>query len=236
MRVAAIIPAAGRGERMGASISKALTPLLGRPLLAWTLDAVLDPGIISEIRVAEVLVAVPAEKKDSFARAVDISSDTDIPIRLITGGATRQESVERCLAEISDGIEIVAVHDAARPLMTAQIMLDTLKMASEAGAAIAAVPAKDTIKLCDGDGVVTETIDRSRAWLIQTPQCFRREVIVSAHDKARAEGYTATDDAALVERAGFAVRVVMGSYDNIKLTTPEDLMIVEEILRRKKSG
>jgi 2-C-methyl-D-erythritol 4-phosphate cytidylyltransferase len=153
-------------------------------------------------------------------------------VRLVIGGETRQESVANCLAEVSEG-ELVAVHDAARPLLTGSIMRDVLDRAGETGAAIAAVPAKDTIKLCDRDGIVVETIDRSRAWLVQTPQCFRRDLLVGAHEAARAEGYLATDDAALVERAGVAVSVVMGSYENIKVTTPEDILVCEEILKRR---
>ncbi len=227
MRAAAIIPAAGRGERMGAAIPKALTPLLGKPLLAWAVDALLESEAFSE-----VYVAVPAGKEDSFRGGL---IEANPRVRFIAGGATRQESVANCLAEISAECDIVAVHDAARPLLTASICLDVLNRARETGAAIAAVPAKDTVKLCSEDGIVTDTPDRSRVWLVQTPQCFGRELLVSAHEKARAEGFVlATDDASLVERLGAPVSVVMGSYENIKVTTPEDLLVCEQILRKRR--
>ncbi len=113
-------------------------------------------------------------------------------------------------------------------------MKDVLDRARETGAAIAAVPVKDTVKLCEG-GVVSETLDRSRVWLVQTPQCFRYEVIASAHERARAQGYFATDDAALVERTGAPVHIVTGSYENIKITTPGDIHVCEEILKRRRS-
>jgi len=229
MRAAAIIPAAGSGERMRARRPKALEPLLGRPLLAWALGPLLGSGAFSE-----VLVAIPPDERNAFADAVNEAGPAEVPVRLIPGGATRQESVSNCLAELPAGCDLVAVHDAARPMLTKEIALEVLSGASEAGAAIAAVPAKDTVKLCDGDGLVLETLDRSRLWLVQTPQCFGRELLLSAHEAARAEGYSATDDAALVERIGAKVRVVMGSYENIKVTTPEDILVCEEILKRRR--
>jgi 2-C-methyl-D-erythritol 4-phosphate cytidylyltransferase len=209
---------------MGAALPKALTPLLGKSLLEWTLEAVVASGVVSEI-----LVAVPAGAEDAFRAIAD---EQGMPVWLVGGGETRQESVANCLAEAPE-CELVAVHDAARPLLTGRLMQDVLLRARETGAAIAAVPAKDTIKLCDGDGVVVETVDRSRAWLVQTPQCFRLDLLIAAHEAAMAEGYLATDDAALVERTGAPVSVVMGSYENIKVTTPEDILVCEEILKRR---
>jgi len=213
---------------MGASLPKALIPLLGKPLLSWTMQAILVSGAVSEI-----VVAVPSGQEEPFEGIARESEDERVSVRLIVGGDTRQESVSNCLAALSAKCALVAVHDAARPLVTPRIMLDVLNRAQETGAAVAAVPVKDTIKLCDGEGVVAETLDRSRAWLIQTPQCFHRDVLESAHEAARAEKYVATDDAALVERLGKPVHVVMGSYDNIKITTPEDVLVCEEILKRR---
>ena len=230
MRAAAIIPAAGRGKRMGAAIPKALTPLLGKPLLAWAVEALLGSAAFSEI-----LVAIPPENKDSFEQAVKQIEGAASSVRLVEGGETRQESVWNCLSEVSAGIEIIAVHDAARSALTREVLLDTLNRAKETGAAIAAVPAKDTVKLCSENGIVTDTPDRSRVWLAQTPQCLSRKLLVSAHEKARAEGFfSATDDAALVERFGAPVHVVMGSYENIKVTTPEDILVCEQILEKRR--
>jgi 2-C-methyl-D-erythritol 4-phosphate cytidylyltransferase len=212
---------------MGAAIPKALTPLLGEPLLAWAVNTLLESEAFSE-----VFVAVPAGKEDAFRSGL---AEAEPRLRLIVGGATRQESVANCLAKVSAECDIIAVHDAARPLLTQEVLLNTLNRANEMGAAIAAVPAKDTVKLCSEDGIVTDTPDRSRLWLVQTPQCFSHELLVSAHEKARSEGYLATDDASLIERLGAPVSVVMGSYENIKVTTPEDILVCEEILKGRSS-
>ncbi len=228
MRAAAIIPAAGRGERLRFPRPKALAPLLERPLIAWTLESILRCEAFSEI-----FIACPPGENDSF-RAVSSEIDTaGATVRLVDGGETRQESVARCLREISTECGLVAVHDGARPLVTRQIILSVMDTARNTGAAIAAVPSKDTIKLCDDNGVVARTIERSRAWIVQTPQCFHRNLLVSAHEKAQEENHAATDDAALVERIGGAVSVVMGSYENIKVTTPEDMAFCEQILKAR---
>lgn len=229
MRAVAIIPAAGRGVRMRSPRPKALAPLMGRPLLIWALEPILQLGIFSEI-----LIACPPEDKDSVARILREEDVTETSVRLVGGGETRQHSVARCLQEISVDCDLVAIHDAARPLLTSQLMLDVLNRANETGAAIAAVPSKDTVKLCSEEGVVSKTLDRSLVWLVQTPQCFRRDLLVSAHEKARRDGCLATDDAALVERSNVPVHVVMGSYENVKVTTPEDMLFCEEVLRRRQ--
>ncbi len=208
---------------------KALTPLLGRPLLAWTLEPIIDVGLFSEI-----LIACPPEQRDLVGRVLSEEINAGASARAVAGGETRQDSVANCLREISVQCDLVAIHDGARPLLTPQLMLDVLGRAGETGAAIAAVPCNDTVKLCDEDGVVSETLDRSRLRLVQTPQCFQHDLLVRAHEKARREGYTATDDSALVERAGASVHVVMGSYENIKVTTPEDILFCEEVLKRRQ--
>ena len=228
MRAVAIIPAAGRGLRMRSARPKTLMPLLGKPILAWAFDPIIKLGVFSEI-----LIACPPEETDSVGGIINEHASAGAPIRLVTGGKTRQDSVSNGLRAISVDCDLVAIHDGARPLLTQQLMQDVLDRAKETGAAIAAVPSKDTVKLCDEEGIVSKTLDRSRAWLVQTPQCFRRDVLVSAYEKAARDGYLATDDAALVERAGTPVHIVMGSYENIKVTTPEDIPICEEILRRK---
>ena len=228
MRAVAIVPSAGRGLRMKSQVPKVLTPLLGRPLLAWTLEPIFQVGLFSEI-----LVACSPEDRPLINRFLSEEIGGSQPVRLIIGGETRQDSVANCLREISGECELVAIHDGARPLLTPQILLDVLHRADETGAAIAAVPCKDTVKVCDEEGIVTQTLDRSRLRLVQTPQCFRHSLIVSAYEKAQREGFIATDDAAVAERMGAAVHVVMGSYENIKVTTPEDILICEEILRRR---
>jgi 2-C-methyl-D-erythritol 4-phosphate cytidylyltransferase len=207
---------------------KALTLLLGRPLLAWAIQPILETGIFST-----VLVACPPSGSDAVARALMEHVGSGAPVRVVTGGDTRQESVAHCLREVPIACDIVAIHDAARPLLTAGLVLDVLNRANETGAAIAAVPSKDTVKLATEAGVVSSTLERSQVWLVQTPQCFRHGLLVEAHERARREEYVGTDDAALVERTGAPVHIVMGSYENIKVTTPEDVSLCEEILRRR---
>jgi 2-C-methyl-D-erythritol 4-phosphate cytidylyltransferase len=212
---------------MGASTPKALIRLLGEPMLMWTLRALHEADAFTEF-----FVALPNGEEDAYFVLGDGSEPPRL--KIITGGATRQDTVAKCLARVSTECDIVAVHDAARPLLAPSILNDVLNRARETGAAIAAVPAKDTVKLCSEDGIVTDTPDRSRVWLAQTPQCFSRELLVSAHEKARAEGFVGTDDASLVERMGAPVSVVMGSYENIKVTTPEDILVCEEILKKRR--
>jgi 2-C-methyl-D-erythritol 4-phosphate cytidylyltransferase len=228
MHAVAIIPAAGRGVRMQSQRPKVFTSLLGKPLIVWSLEPFLELNIFSEI-----LIACPPDSIDSIERIISKEGHKGKSVRLVGGGDTRQESVARCIQEISGECDMVAVHDAARPLLTSQLLMDVLNRANETDAAIAAVPCKDTVKRCDEDGIVSETLDRSKLWLVQTPQCFRRKLLVSAHEKAQKDKYTATDDAALVERINARVHVVMGTYENIKITTPEDIQIGEDILRRR---
>jgi 2-C-methyl-D-erythritol 4-phosphate cytidylyltransferase len=228
MRAVAIIPAAGRGVRMGSRRPKILMSLLDRPLIVWSLEPFLELGIFSEI-----LIACPPNSRDDIDRILRREISKDAPVRLVNGGNTRQESIAGCLREISVECDLIAIHDGARPLTTPQLVLDVLNRANETGAAIAAVPCVDTVKTCDEKGIVTKTLDRSRVWLVQTPQCFQYELLVSAHEKAQREQYVATDDAALLENSNVPVHVVMGSYENIKITTPEDIAICEEVLRRR---
>lgn len=228
MRAAAIIPAAGSGVRMRSKGPKALVPLLEKSIIIWSLEPFLKLRIFSEI-----VIACPSDSLDTISRALEKEHSREAPVRLVAGGNTRQESVANGLREISVECDLIAVHDGARPLLTEQLLLDVLNRANETGAAIAAVPCKDTVKRCDEKGIVLETFDRSKLWLVQTPQCFRYDLLKSAHEKAQREHYIATDDAALVEKTNAQVHIVMGSYENIKITTPEDIPICEEILRRR---
>lgn len=230
MRAAAIVPAAGRGVRMRSRRPKVLLPLLGRALLAWTLDPIHASGLFSEI-----LVAFPLGEKTFFSDCLGPLLDAP-NVRLIPGGETRQESVAHCINELSGETEVVAIHDGARPLVTGRLLRETVEQAFQTGAAIAAVPCKDTVKVCDKRGIVKETLERDSLRLVQTPQCFRFDILKTAYDRARQEDFTGTDDSAIVERLGIEVHVVCGSYENIKVTTVHDLDICEEILRRRQSG
>lgn len=218
---AAIVVAAGRSERMRGT-DKIFVPLAGRPLLAWTLAAFQRCDAIDAV----VLVA----SADAFARASVLVREwrfTKVDA-VVAGGAHRQASVRAGL-DAAPAADRVVVHDGARPLLTPELVIQTLHAANDTGAALCGLPARDTVKRVLGARVV-ETYDRDAIWLAQTPQAFDRALLAEAH--ARADG-AATDDAALVEAMGREVRIVEGASWNIKVTTPEDLVIAEALLRER---
>lgn len=229
IHIAAIIPAAGRGERMRSSHPKVFTPLLGKPLLAWTLEPFLRAGIFSSI-----LIACPPEHRECVRTIIGERAAGQSDVRLVAGGQVRQESVLNCFKEIPGDAELIAIHDGARPLVTLQLIRDVLERAKQNGAAIAAVPCKDTVKVCDEQGIVINTLERAGLRAVQTPQCFKRTILAAAFEKAHKDGYVATDEATLVERIGVPVYTVMGAHENIKVTTPEDIILCEQILERRK--
>lgn len=211
--------AAGRSRRLGRD--KLFLTLLDRPLLAWTLTALEASPSLSQV----VLVV----NRDNMEAARRLAGSFPKVKGLCLGGERRQGSVAAGLAE-TGGWEWVVVHDAARPCLTPDLVERGLEAARETGAAIAGVPAVDTIKVVDEAGMVEATPPRPRLWLAQTPQVFRRDILAHAHRSPAAE---ATDDSALVEALGYRVKVYMGAYDNIKVTTEEDLALAEAILRRR---
>ncbi|MDE3840573.1 2-C-methyl-D-erythritol 4-phosphate cytidylyltransferase [Bacillus methanolicus] len=221
-----IIPAAGQGKRMGAGKNKLLLTLNDVPVLIHTLKVFEEDGKCEGI----VLSIHPQDEKEfrSLIHEYGIKKVTAI----VPGGAERQHSVYNGLKALSDN-GIVLVHDAARPFIDIETIHRLTDMAKETGAAIVAVPVKDTIKKVQNN-TVTETVERSSLWAVQTPQAFRISLLLEAHRKAEAEGFIGTDDASLVERLGHKVTVTEGNYDNIKLTTPEDLFFAEAILRKKQ--
>jgi 2-C-methyl-D-erythritol 4-phosphate cytidylyltransferase len=222
-RVAAIIVAAGKSERMG-GIDKMSAPLMGRPLIVWTLAAFQKCAAIDEIVIVAPLRAIL--RMESLAREWRLSKVQAV----VAGGAERQQSV-RAGIDAAAGAAIVAVHDGARALVTPELIERGIELARESGAAICAIPARDTLKDVEGDPpVVRGTIDRSRTWLAQTPQVFERALLLAAHERAEAQ---ATDDAALVEALGRDVRVYEGAPWNLKVTTPDDLIIAEALLRAR---
>jgi len=214
MKVAAIIAAGGLGKRMGQR--KQFLPLAGKSVLEWTISAFKNARLISEI----ILVTNP----DDLERAENLG------VKVTAGGAERQDSVKNGLKLISSDFDIIVIHDGARPLITADIIEKSIKEAKEFGACIVGVPVKDTIKRVGDDLFIKDTVDRDTLWQAQTPQAFRYEIITRALKKAKGK---ATDDAKLVEDLGIRVKMVMGSYENIKITIPEDLVIAEAILRRR---
>ncbi|MHB8375945.1 MAG: 2-C-methyl-D-erythritol 4-phosphate cytidylyltransferase [Dehalococcoidia bacterium] len=219
----AVIVAAGTSERMG-GIDKVYTPLMGRPLIVWALgafrtcDAVDGVIVVAPARGVVRMEALVREWRMTKVRAV------------VAGGAHRQASV-RAGIEAAEGAAIVAVHDGARPLVTPELIARGVDIARQTGAAICAVPARDTVKHVEGDPPeVRQTLDRARTWLVQTPQVFDRALLLEAHRRAGAQ---ATDDAALVEALGHSVRVYEGAPWNLKVTAPDDLIIAEALLRAR---
>jgi 2-C-methyl-D-erythritol 4-phosphate cytidylyltransferase len=217
----ALIVAAGSGERLAADRPKALVELAGRPLVAWSIDALLaTPGI------ARIVIATPPGAQ--WPRALSALDRVD----LVEGGASRSDSVRRALDAAGEP-QLVLVHDAARPLLTAALaesVIAALVRDVDADAAIAAMPVTDTVKRVDGAGAVHETLERSELWAVQTPQVFRRAALARALDVPAEELARATDDAGLIERGGGKVIVVRASDENLKVTTPLDLRVAELLL------
>lgn len=225
----AIIPSAGSGRRMG-SVKKNYLPLLGRPVLAHTLS-----GFEGCALVGSVIIAAPEGDIGFINKEIVERYGFRKVIKVVAGGAERQDSVRNAIRASGDGWDIILVHDGARPLITVDIIEGTIKAAAESGAAIAAVPVKDTIKEAEG-GIIKRTVPRENLWSVQTPQAFRADILINAHIKAEEDGFLGTDESSLVERAGGTVRVVMGSYENLKITTAEDIAIAEQILKNRAKG
>lgn len=216
---AALIVAAGSGERLGAGGPKALVPLAGRAMFEYSLEACQKAESIGPI-----VIAVPPDRIEDFRKLVG-----RLPVRLTAGGATRSQSVAAGLALIDT--ELVVVHDAARPLVTPSLIDDAVAvLESTAGldAVIAAAPMTDTVKRVDSDGRVSETLDRSKLRAVQTPQVFRRQSLLAAI--AAGDLQSATDDASLIEADGGSVAVLAAPSFNIKVTVPEDMAFAEALL------
>lgn len=229
----ALIVAAGSGERLGAGRPKALVELAGRPLVQWSIDALLDVADLEQL-----VVALPAGAELPHGVAVAKGLVGAPRVIAIEGGASRSDSVRRALAAAAPGAggkgrDLVLVHDAARPLLStalAESVIAALAREPDADAAIAALPVTDTVKRVDRRDTVRETLDRSELWAVQTPQVFRRDALERALDVPAQELARATDDAWLIERAGGRVIVVRGSDENLKVTTPMDLRLAELLL------
>jgi 2-C-methyl-D-erythritol 4-phosphate cytidylyltransferase len=221
----AVVVAAGRGTRMRAEDNKPYLLLAGRPVLAHTLDSFERCPAVHSI----VVIAAPGEEDRAaeVVRAEGFHKVTSIE----PGGQERKDSVYAGLAALkTDG---VLVHDAARPLVTSAHIEACCRAAEAHGASALAVPVKDTIKVSDGKGFIVDTPDRSTLWSVQTPQAFSRLELIEAHHRALSGGTQATDDAMLLERMGRKVAIVEGDYTNLKITTPDDLLIAEMLLARR---
>lgn len=230
MSVAAILVAAGPGTRLGRGRPKAFVELRDEPLLVHSLRA-----ILGEPAIERIAAVIPPGAEQTTEELLARFGPWRCPVRVVAGGAERQDSVRRGLDCIGDA-RLVAVHDAARPFVSREALRAAIRAGEDFGAAIVAVPATDTIKEVSEDGWVRSTPERERLWLAQTPQVFHTAILREAHDRAAADGRRATDDAMLVEQAGVRVRVVRGNPENRKITTPEDLRWAEWLLASGSLG
>jgi 2-C-methyl-D-erythritol 4-phosphate cytidylyltransferase len=224
--VTAIIPAAGAGVRFGGAVKKQFIALNGLPILSHTLRALAASRALSAI-----IVVVPPGEELRGRKALELAR-IDLETEVVPGGQARQDSVYIGLQRAKAETDLVLIHDGVRPFVSREVVLATIEAAKEWGAAIAAVPVIDTIKRVDTDGFVVETLQREQLWAVQTPQVFRYALLMRAHRAIREGGIVATDDAALVERIGGMVKVVRGSYENLKITSEEDLPLADLILKR----
>lgn len=229
-RTAALIPAAGRGERLGPGAPKALRPLGGTPMLVHAVRAV-----ATSRQVDLVVVAAPEDSVD-FVSSTLAEYTFPAEVLVVTGGQTRQDSVARALIALPSDIDVVLVHDAARPLVPAELVTAVVAAVRAGhGAVVPGLPVVDTVKRVDEGGDVVETVDRSVLRAIQTPQGFARDVLQRAHAAVDLDE-VATDDAGLVERIGLPVHVVPGHEEAFKVTRPFDLLVAEALLARRRAA
>ncbi len=233
-KITAIIPAAGLGKRFNLSGGKIFAGVRGAPLLAYTLKRLHREDSITEI--------IPVLRRQDIEKGFDMikALNLDKIRRIAPGGQERQDSIYNALKLVEEdgaglsGEMLIMVHDGARPVIPENTIQELLKETEDADGAAPGIPARDTLKKVSEDGIIVSTLERGHIRAIQTPQLFSFDIIKKAYDAAYKEGFHATDDAALVERAGGRVKIITGSPFNIKVTTPEDLDMVEYILSREQ--
>jgi 2-C-methyl-D-erythritol 4-phosphate cytidylyltransferase len=228
MQYKVIIPAAGSGSRMGAGFNKLFLKIIESPIIELTLK------IFGEDKRCNEIILPIKEAEKQFFESLNLPSTIKHKLTFVQGGSERQESVYNGLVSIKDTESLILVHDGARPFVTNVVIERILEKLIEQEAVICAVPMKDTIKKVVNN-VVVETIDRSTLWGVQTPQAFTYECLMAAHRKAIEKGFLGTDDASLVEWNGSKVSVVNGDYNNIKVTTKEDLFFAKTIYEQYRS-
>ncbi len=210
---------------MGGTVPKQFLALGGLPLLVHALRV-----LEASSAIHGVILAVSQTEREYCLDQVVVPHGFKKVSKIVAGGEHRQDSVRHALAEVDRETEIVLVHDAVRPFLTERMVREVIEQAAKHGAAIVAIPVRDTVKQVGADGAIERTVDRRHLWLAQTPQAFRRDWLEEAHRKAKLEAIQATDDAHLVELLGRRVALVEGSGENIKVTRPEDMIIAEAIL------
>ena len=221
-----VIVAAGSGSRMKRDINKQFIKLDGKEIIAYTIEKFYKSEDIDDI------VIVIKENEEKYFIENIINKYGFDNIKLAYGGKERQDSVYNGIKKLNNNCEIVLIHDGARPFVNENIIKNSIKEAKENNAVVVGVPVKDTIKVVDSDGNIVDTPNRSLLWSVQTPQSFKYEIITKAYEYAYSNDYYGTDDAMLVEHIGYNVKMIEGSYDNIKITTEEDLHFGIQILNK----
>jgi len=232
-RAFAVVPAAGMGKRMGASVNKQYLKLAGKPIIARTLQVLQDSAAISGI-----ILIIPEEEIPCCRRDIVEQYQLSKVLAIVPGGAERQYSVLNglnALQEYAANDDIVLIHDGVRPFIDEHVLHQSIALALSGVGALVAVQAKDTIKVVE-DGTVVSTPDRATLWQAQTPQSFKFAQILHAHHQAAQDAFVGTDDCSLLEHCGGTVKVITGSYRNIKITTPEDLILAETFLKEPGGG
>ncbi len=228
--VSAVVVAAGKGKRMERDYNKQYITLEGRPILAHTLRVFENHEAIDEV----VVVVGKGEGPLCRKRVVEPYGLTKVQ-SIVEGGRERYHSVLNGIRATKEDCDMVVIHDGARPFLKAAMIDQSICAAKAHGCAILGVPVKDTIKIIDGEGFVRETPKREELWMVQTPQTFQKPLILKAHELREGKNLAVTDDAMLVEALGRKVKMVRGDYENIKITTPEDLVLAEGIMKRRKN-
>ncbi len=226
--VSVIIAAAGMSNRMGSKMNKQFLAVGGKPILAHTIEKFEKSKFIDEI-----IVVIKEEEIEYCRKEIIKKYKFNKVKKIIRGGRERQDSIYNGLLALNEKSEIVLSHDGARPFVKEENIEDGIREVLKSGACVIGVPVKDTIKIIEENKDIKETPPRATIWAAQTPQCFRKEMIMKAYEKARRDGYLGTDDSSLVERLGHRVKMIMGSYENIKITTPEDLVLAESLFKEK---
>jgi len=233
-KIAAIVPAAGLGRRFGAGENKSLFEFMGKPLVVWALQA-----LQSVDEIAEIIPVVKEEDLKAAAHLVERFKIAKVR-HIVPGGRERQDSVYNGLRALNKNTSIVVIHDGARPLVDGLLIKNSISELDSVDGIVAGIPVKDTIKEVKADSrcssnnglIVLSTLNRNVLWAVQTPQTFHYTKIMEAHSRAHAEGFYATDDAALIEHYGGRVSIIHGSYLNLKITTLEDVIIAETLYLR----
>ncbi|MDI6761143.1 MAG: 2-C-methyl-D-erythritol 4-phosphate cytidylyltransferase [Candidatus Brocadiaceae bacterium] len=235
--VSVIMAAAGLGLRMGGPVKKPYLELGGRPIFLRSVEKFVGLKVASAsggppINVTEIVLVVGGAELDYVtAQWGGVISQYATPVRLVQGGGRRQDSVYCGLQSLGEDTEIVLVHDAVRPLVSSEIVKSVMKMAWEKGACVPAIPIQATVKEVDAQKRITRTINRDSLWMAQTPQGFRKEILMRAYDALAETGEEVTDDAQAVEKLGYPVEIVPGDPANIKITTPEDIRLAIALLQ-----